>query len=51
MKIRKLLVYYDARDISFDDAVKFPTPLEAPKAQARIDKAGHLETFSDMLIY
>ena len=45
------LVYYDARDISFDDVGLAPQLLEALKAQARIDKAGHLETFSDMLIW
>jgi superfamily II DNA or RNA helicase len=43
------LVYYDARDISFDDIGLAPQLLEALRAQAKSDKAGLLENFSDML--
>jgi len=45
------LVYYDARDITFDDVGLAPQLLEALRAQAKIDQVGHLETFSDMLIW
>ena len=45
------LVYYDARDITFDDVGLAPQLLEALRAQAKIDQSGHLETFSDMLIW
>ena len=45
------LVYYDARDIHFDDVGLAPQLLEALRAQAKTDNAGPLETFSDMLIW
>jgi hypothetical protein len=45
------LVYYDARDISFDDVGLAPQLLEALRAQVKADNAGPLETFSDMLIW
>ena len=45
------LVYYDARDITFDDVGLAPQLLEALRAQAKADRAGSLETFSDMLIW
>jgi len=45
------LVYYDARDINFDDVGLAPQLLEALRAQAKTDNAGPLETFSDMLIW
>ena len=45
------LVYYDARDVTFDDIGLAPQLLEALRTQAKIDGAGILKTLSDMLTW
>lgn len=45
------LVYYDARDVTFDDIGLAPQLLEALRTQAKIDGAGVLNTLSDMLTW